>query len=267
MHSGKLFLGTVLFSFLCVTGLPNSVDAQVANGTFDGFTSLVHPGWEVGGKVTGRAEPFNSAPTATEPPATMHTPDSFSAGDTQGCISPAQMAAFIGGGVTQAQIEALDSVAPVGLPTLGSAIGQTFNVAAGQVLTFQWNHVSFDSLGDDFSFMYFSGPSGTSLVRLAGLADLTSLPDDIEGISGETGLKTFTSAPLAAGSYGSCWAPSTVGPMRIKPHRRCSSTTWRWYQNRDRWHCWGWQSDACRGARDAENSAVDNDRRSAPPWA
>ena len=201
MHSGKLFSAVVIFSFLCVTGLPNSVDAQVANGTFDGFTSLVHPGWEVGGKVTGRAEPFNSAPTATEPPATMHTPDSFSAGDTQGCISPAQMAAFIGGGVTQAQIEALDSVAPVGLPTLGSAIGQTFNVAAGQVLTFQWNHVSFDSLGDDFSFMYFSGPSGTSLVRLAGLADLTSLPDDIEGISGETGLKTFTSAPLAAGSY------------------------------------------------------------------
>jgi hypothetical protein len=199
MHSGKLFFGIVLFSLLCVTGLPSPVDAQVTNGTFDGWTAVNHPGWDHIGLVAGRyPDIYQEAPNTTEPPATMQTPDSFTF-QPEGGASPAEIATLFGAPATEAGIIALDTSPAV--PSYGAAIAQTFNVGAGQLLTFQWNYVSFDDLGEDFAFVFLTGPSGTILARLAGQSDLLTPPNNLDLIPGETGLKTFTSDPLAAGSY------------------------------------------------------------------
>ena len=178
--------------------LAPSARAQVSNGTFDGFAQDVHPGWEALGKVIDRLISVTNAPNATEPPGTVFTMDAITL-NGEGTFPTSDMASFLGGGVTAAQLDALD--ASPAAPSFGSAIAQTFNVAAGEQLTFEYNWISFDDLADDFSFIYLTGPGGTVLARLAGFSDLTSPPDNLGGLSGETGLKTYTSLVLAAGSY------------------------------------------------------------------
>lgn len=199
MGRSMLAAGVLVAAFATLSSVPLAF-AQVTNGTFDGWTSVNHPGWNTIGLVSGRyPDIYQEAPNTTEPPATMQTPDSFTF-QAEGGATPAEIAAMFGGPITAADILPLDTSSFD--PSFGSAIAQTFtNPSAGQKLTFQWNFVSFDSVGQDFAFIYLTGPGGTVIQRLAGQEGVSPTPDDLDGISGQIGLTTFTSSPLAAGSY------------------------------------------------------------------
>lgn len=79
-------------------------------------------------------------------------------------------------------------------PTEGSAIKQTVNVQAGDVLSFDWNFLSNDSSNLDYGFVMLDG--------VTKLADTTaSLVNSSTAFSQETGFQSFTHTFDSAGSY------------------------------------------------------------------
>jgi hypothetical protein len=174
--------------------------AAVANGEFNGVTFIPTrdiPGWnELGLAPFVRPAEFDGFAPLGDDIGLLQTPDSFS-GQPEGGVSPTTVE-------TTLEMPA-GSIATLGnLPSFGAAIWQTFSADAGDTLSFQYNHVSFDDLFADYSFVYLSGPGGVGVTTLALLGNnltLLSPPDNLGGIPGESGMETFTSGPLSGGLY------------------------------------------------------------------
>lgn len=192
-----------------IGSVPHALRAAIANGTFDGITfgpPSTIPGWSHLGhtpllRPDDPGDPFNGFAPLGNAVAVMDTDDAFSAGEILG-VSP--------GAVETALSMPAGSIAALGsLPTHGAVIWQTFAAEAGATLTFQYNHISYDEFylfvdgHNDFSFAYLSAPGGGggTLTLLGDSNTLTSVPNSLDIIPAESGMKVFNSGPLAGGTY------------------------------------------------------------------
>lgn len=189
-----------LFSMVALSA--SSARATIVNGEFVGLDpgNDFIPGWSnLGPAPLFRGPEVNFAPFGDEV-VYMATPEDFTGPPSAASVSA---------------IEAHLSLAPGSIsglghsPVNGSVIAQTFTANPGDVLSFEYNHLSFDDffvfqpelMINDFSFVYLSGPGSSILQIIGDTSTLTGIPDNLEGIPAESGLLTFTSPPLLGGTY------------------------------------------------------------------
>ena len=189
---------SMVFCTLLVLAFGAQLQAAITNGDF----SSGYSGWTTAGlPIFPRANMALDGAFAPlgEEIALLTTPDSFN-GQAEGGASVATVE-----GMLSLPAGTINGLAT--LPSFGTVMLQSFTAAAGEKLTLQWNFVSYDetgfffTTGGDFAFVYLTGPGIDSLVKLADVNDLTSGPNNLESIPGETGMGVFTSPALAGGSY------------------------------------------------------------------
>jgi hypothetical protein len=180
----------------------NSAHAAIVNGEFMGLDPVnkIIPGWSpLGSPPLFRTPAFNFAPFGDEV-VLMDTPEDFSPGTTPPLVSDIEMHLSL----TAGSISALGNS-----PVNGAVIAQTFTANAGDVLSFEFNHLSFDDTHvfdpmttiNDFSFVSLFGPGSSILQIIGDRFTLTGDPDNLGGIPAESGLATFMSPPLLGGTY------------------------------------------------------------------
>jgi hypothetical protein len=156
------------------------INGGFETGTFAGFDTLGTT--QVTGVFAGVAPPGGS----------------FQAVLTAGSQLPATVAAFLG--TTAAQLQAANVPTPGAAINSGSAIRQTVAVAAGDVLTFNWNFLSNEFAGqttfNDASFLVVTLP-GAAPILLGNTFTPASGPAP-PGFIFQTGYQTFTSAPFTS---------------------------------------------------------------------
>ena len=96
-------------------------------------------------------------------------------------------------------------------PIEGSAIKQTFRAGSGQVLSFSWNFLTNESVGEaavddltypdfnDFAFVSLKSDSGTQLFTLADT--ISEFQSSSTSLANETGFKTFSYKIPTSGEY------------------------------------------------------------------
>jgi hypothetical protein len=177
------------------SGITFGPPSDIPGWSFLGHTPLIRP--------TDPADPFNAFGPLGDQVALLGTDDQFTQTDFNGVLP---------GDVETALNMPAGSIAGLGsLPTRGAVIWTTLTVAAGETLTFEYNHTSYDEFFfivdpsfNDFSFIYLSAPGGGGVTILELLGDsntLTSIPDGLGPTPAETGSDVFSSGPLAAGNY------------------------------------------------------------------
>jgi hypothetical protein len=196
----------IRLSVLCATILlamsVNSARGTIVNGEFMGLdpdTNTI-PGWtSLGSAPLFRAPEVNFAPFGDEV-VLMDTPEDFTGPPSPPLVSHIEMHL----GLTSGSISGLGHT-----PVNGSVIAQTFMANAGDILSFEYNHLSFDDTHvadpmttvNDFSFVSLFGPGSSILQIIGDRFTLTSFPNNLDGIPAESGPMTFMSPPLLGGTY------------------------------------------------------------------
>jgi hypothetical protein len=155
-----------------------------------GFETGDFTGWTTTGSTAIKTSTFGSGPTEG-------TYDALITNDT---------------GPEHGAVESFLGLAPNALTTLvsnvtnGSAIKQTITVSAGSTLTFDWNFLTTEAVGEtlyrDFGFLSITpvGAGGT-LVKLADTTSSLITAPSATGFLDMTGFSTFTFTFTADGTY------------------------------------------------------------------
>lgn len=111
-------------------------------------------------------------------------------------------------------------------PIEGSAIRQTFDAVAGQTLSFSWNFLTNESVGqaaiddftypdfNDFAFALLQSDSSSQLIKLADT--LSNFSNSSTVLDNETGFQTFSYIIPTTGTYSLAIGVADVGePTRI----------------------------------------------------
>jgi hypothetical protein len=126
--------------------------------------------------------------------AFLATPEDFTGPPSPASVSDIEMHLSLASG----------SISGLGnSPVNGAVIAQTFTANAGDILSFEYNHLSVDDtpMVNDFSFVSLFGPGSSILQIIGDSSTLTTPPDNLSGIFSESGLATFMSPPLLGGTY------------------------------------------------------------------
>ena len=196
--------------------LPTAAEAATINGGFeDGFT-----GWETIGDYRVETSAFGSGPVEGNSQAFLSTAYNEVVDINQPAQGNAVPATFVSGyeslegflGVsTFFGDRSLDSVATAE-PIEGSAIKQTFTASAGDTLSFSWNFLTDESVGqaaindstypdfNDFAFATIQSGSGSEIFSLADTIS-TSFRNSSTPFFEETGSRNFSYTIPTTGTY------------------------------------------------------------------
>ena len=176
-----------LFILLCALALVFSMvgsasASTITNGSFESFF-----GWSAIGNVSTVYSAFGSGPTHGVAQALLTT-------DT-GSVSDSSLETFLG--LTPGMLDVLGN----GDATVGSAIKQDISVQAGEILTFDWNFLTDETLPTPppyyHDFAFYSIVPAT--IELADAFD--PLVGSSTSFNGETGYSTKSFIFAATGTY------------------------------------------------------------------
>lgn len=173
--------------------------AATLNGSFESGLN----NWETAGDVSTQTESFGEMPTDGDSQALLTT-----ASNTYQDDFPELAGALNFSGNEPSLVGWGDILEDfVGLPvgsldpgfwdyaTEGSAIKQTLNVNAGDILSFDWNLLSSDSFGQDYAFAVLDD----TLLHLSDASGATSASNT--PFSNQTGLNTFSHTFTSSGTH------------------------------------------------------------------
>ncbi|VEP13326.1 conserved exported hypothetical protein [Hyella patelloides LEGE 07179] len=188
---------TNLTQKLAITGISliilttaGKAEAAVFNGGFEtgDFTS-----WDTIGKTTIQTSALGSGPTEGNYQALVLNSPSFFSTTNSPSVPDSEIETFLN--LTPGTLDALSSPNEA---TEGSAIKQTFTAQAGDIVSFDWNFLTFDetpnSTNNDFAFV--------SLNSTEVLADtFFNFIDSQTPFRDETGFNKFSFKITASGNY------------------------------------------------------------------
>jgi hypothetical protein len=212
-------VGLTVVGVLVGLAIPAAAEAAILNGGFeDGFT-----GWETigdsrvetstfgSGSVEGTSQAFLS--TAFNEVIGLDENGNENQGGNATCVyfisnfCEDSLEQFLNVSTFEGDTF-LDSIA-TGLPIEGSAIKQTFTAQAGQMLSFSWNFLTNEAVGNnanpnfnDFAFAMLSFNSENLFFPLADSTSATFLANGSNSVFfEETGFKTFSYILPSDGEY------------------------------------------------------------------
>ena len=165
---------------LLVFNTAGNAEASIING---GFETGNFNGWSTIGDTSIETSAFGSGPTE----------GNFEALLTNGSISIPDSAIESFLGLTSGTLDSLST----NNVTEGSAIKQTFTAQAGDIVSFDWNFLTFE-----FTPTFFNDFAFVSLSSTEVLADTFSpFASSLSSFSEETGFNTFSFEIPASGNY------------------------------------------------------------------
>jgi hypothetical protein len=183
---------------ICILAAPFSATAAITNGDFE--TGNI-TGWTPIGAAHADTAAIGVAPPQGTYQGYIDNTGNFSA------LAPAVVASL---GVSGPSIAALGA----GTPTTGSAISQDVTVAAGNVLTFDWNFLT-DEHNEGVAYNDFAIFTISSAANFLASRDSTfftlNLASPPPGFDGQTNYATSTYTFPSAGTYKVGFAIFNVG--------------------------------------------------------